>query len=144
MLIEDEISPANSFEASLSGFLSTGISPGDSNINSIPDYVRVSLEHEGHTAVDRPPNLVSAHAGISFNRRPLGVPMWLPPTPDHLPSNLATTMIDPSWPPNLPPMETLLHLIDIFFSYVPHAHRILHRPTFMESLLNHPSSDQFP
>ncbi|KAG8886060.1 hypothetical protein FRB97_007936 [Tulasnella sp. 331] len=53
-------------------------------------------------------------------------------------------IIDPSWPEKIPPPELLHHLVETFFACVPHAHRVIHRPTFMNSLLEHPSSFNFP
>jgi hypothetical protein len=81
--------------------------------------------------------------GLLFNATPLGAPLMMP-TPETTPPTTYSTMIDPSWPPNLPHMDLLLHLIDTFFTCVPHANRVLHRPTFMTALLNHPSAIEFP
>ncbi|KAG9039774.1 hypothetical protein FRB95_007201 [Tulasnella sp. JGI-2019a] len=53
-------------------------------------------------------------------------------------------MIDPSWPDKIPPPELLHHLVDTFFTCVPHANRVIHKPTFMNSLLEHPSHLSFP
>ncbi|KAG8962912.1 hypothetical protein FRC03_003641 [Tulasnella sp. 419] len=60
------------------------------------------------------------------------------------PNTLFLQLIDPSWPDNLPSPELLNHLIDTFFNCVPHATRVLHRPTFMSAMINHPSSPNFP
>ncbi|KAG9035149.1 hypothetical protein FRB95_012016 [Tulasnella sp. JGI-2019a] len=55
-----------------------------------------------------------------------------------------THLIDTSWPSRLPPPDLLHHLIDTFFSCVPLAKRVLHRPTFMNNMLEHPRSTNFP
>ncbi|KAG8851250.1 hypothetical protein FRB96_009453 [Tulasnella sp. 330] len=55
-----------------------------------------------------------------------------------------TPLADTSWPARFPPRELLHHLVEIFFSCVPHATRVLHRPTFMNQLLEHPNSTDFP
>jgi hypothetical protein len=49
-----------------------------------------------------------------------------------------------AWPPRLPSPDLLLHLIDLFFTCHPHAHYLLHRPTFMASLTYPPRSPGFP
>ncbi|KAG8887360.1 hypothetical protein FRB98_009718 [Tulasnella sp. 332] len=55
-----------------------------------------------------------------------------------------TQLIDMSWPVRFPQPELLHHLVDTFFACVPHAKRVLHRPTFMNQLLKHPNSADFP
>lgn len=57
---------------------------------------------------------------------------------------LSSELIDTSWPARFPPPELLHHLVDTFFACVPHARRVLHRPTFMNQLLQHPNSTDFP
>lgn len=53
-------------------------------------------------------------------------------------------LIPHDWPARLPPPDLLHHLIDLFFTCHPHAHYILHRPTFMASLTFPPKSPAFP
>ncbi|CAE6487822.1 unnamed protein product [Rhizoctonia solani] len=48
------------------------------------------------------------------------------------------------WPLELPPKPLMLHLIDLFFACYPNSRRIIHRPTFLLQLLEHPSSPRFP
>lgn len=48
------------------------------------------------------------------------------------------------WPRRLPPPDLLHHLIELFFNCYPHAHHLLHRPTFMASLMYPPKSPAFP
>ncbi|EUC67625.1 fungal specific transcription factor domain protein [Rhizoctonia solani AG-3 Rhs1AP] len=48
------------------------------------------------------------------------------------------------WPLELPPKPLMLHLIDLFFTCYPNSRRIIHRPTFLLQLLEHPSSPRFP
>ena len=52
--------------------------------------------------------------------------------------------IHEAWPQYLPPPELLLHLVDTFFTCLPHAGRILHRGTLMNSLTYPPNAPQFP
>lgn len=48
------------------------------------------------------------------------------------------------WPLNIPPPETLYHLVETFFSSVPLATRLIHKPTFMAKLRKAPSCPDFP
>ncbi|KAG8969215.1 hypothetical protein FRC05_001179 [Tulasnella sp. 425] len=48
------------------------------------------------------------------------------------------------WPLNIPPPATLHHLVETFFSSVPLASRLIHKPTFMASLRLVPTSASFP
>ncbi|KAG9015676.1 hypothetical protein FRB90_004495, partial [Tulasnella sp. 427] len=48
------------------------------------------------------------------------------------------------WPLNIPPPATLFHLVEIFFSSVPMASRLIHKPTFMSNLRQVPTSPDFP
>ncbi|KAF8747557.1 Fungal specific transcription factor domain, partial [Rhizoctonia solani] len=54
------------------------------------------------------------------------------------------TLMAEDWPLELPPKPLMLHLIDIFFVCYPNSRRIIHRPTFLLQLLEHPSSPRFP
>ncbi|KAG9007841.1 hypothetical protein FRB93_007232 [Tulasnella sp. JGI-2019a] len=55
-----------------------------------------------------------------------------------------TLLIESSWPKHFPSPELLHHLVETFFSCVPHAKRVIHQPTFKNQLLEHPSSPGFP
>lgn len=48
------------------------------------------------------------------------------------------------WPLNIPPRDTLQHLVETFFSSVPLASRLIHKPSFMMSLQQVPTSPGFP
>ncbi|KEP52171.1 fungal specific transcription factor domain protein [Rhizoctonia solani 123E] len=48
------------------------------------------------------------------------------------------------WPTRLPKPDLFYHLVDVFFTCYPHAHYILHRPSFMVSLALPPKSPDFP
>ncbi|KIO22764.1 hypothetical protein M407DRAFT_27718 [Tulasnella calospora MUT 4182] len=48
------------------------------------------------------------------------------------------------WPLNIPPPETLYHLVETFFSSIPLATRLIHKPTFMARLRQVPTSPEFP
>ncbi|KAG9009730.1 hypothetical protein FRB90_008175 [Tulasnella sp. 427] len=53
-------------------------------------------------------------------------------------------LIDPNWPDRIPKPELLYHLVETFFACVPHAHRVIHKPTFMSSLVHPAASKKFP
>ncbi|KAG9013634.1 hypothetical protein FRB94_001739 [Tulasnella sp. JGI-2019a] len=55
-----------------------------------------------------------------------------------------TMLIGNSWPKNFPSPELLHHMVEIFFSSVPHAKRVIHQPMFKNQLLEHPNSIGFP
>ncbi|KAG9027772.1 hypothetical protein FRB95_007404 [Tulasnella sp. JGI-2019a] len=48
------------------------------------------------------------------------------------------------WPLNIPPRELLHHLVETVFHCVPLASRLIHRASFMTSLQQPSSSDDFP
>ncbi|KIO22818.1 hypothetical protein M407DRAFT_27692 [Tulasnella calospora MUT 4182] len=48
------------------------------------------------------------------------------------------------WPLNIPPPPVLFHLVETFFSSVPLASRLLHKPTFMLNIRQVPTSPDFP
>ncbi|EKM83798.1 hypothetical protein AGABI1DRAFT_66768 [Agaricus bisporus var. burnettii JB137-S8] len=50
----------------------------------------------------------------------------------------------PNWPSNLPGPELLRHLVDVFFTFHPHANRLFHASTFISSLSYGPSHPKFP
>jgi hypothetical protein len=52
--------------------------------------------------------------------------------------------IHEAWPQYLPPPELLMHLVDTFFTCLPHAGRLLHRGKFMNALTYPPNAPQFP
>ncbi|KAF5313234.1 hypothetical protein D9619_003267 [Psilocybe cf. subviscida] len=63
---------------------------------------------------------------------------------DNTLSTYGSDLIWPNWPPTLPSPEILRHLVDVFFVFHPHATRIFHPPTFMNSLSFPPSHPKFP
>jgi hypothetical protein len=54
------------------------------------------------------------------------------------------SLIFPNYPENLPHPELLFHLIDVFFSSVPFATQLLHKPSFLTSLSYPPGDARFP
>ncbi|KAG8763820.1 hypothetical protein FRC11_011891 [Ceratobasidium sp. 423] len=70
------------------------------------------------------------------------LPMRLPPA--SAVDESAQQVIPHDWSPRLPAPDLLHHLVDIFFTCYPLAHYLLHRPTFMASLLLPPRSPAFP
>ncbi|CAE6497845.1 unnamed protein product, partial [Rhizoctonia solani] len=65
------------------------------------------------------------------------------PTTDS-PSSYSTQLVISGWPVRLPKPDLFHHLVDVFFTCYPHAHYILHRPSFMLSLSLPPKSPDFP
>ncbi|KAJ1305459.1 hypothetical protein OPQ81_000469 [Rhizoctonia solani] len=59
---------------------------------------------------------------------------------DHLGQQLVIS----GWPTRLPKPDLFYHLVDVFFACYPHAHYIIHRPSFMLSLALPPKSPNFP
>lgn len=53
-------------------------------------------------------------------------------------------LIPLSYPAQLPPMPLLDHLLDLFFEKVPFGDRLVHRPSFMTSLRQSPTSPSYP
>lgn len=98
------------------------------------DFIARDVNHVFQYFPDKSPQ---EHAAIASNSLPNVTPS-VDPSPPLL------HMMDPSWPPHLPQAELLYHLVDTFFGSVPLAHRVIHRPSFMASLLEPPSSRKFP
>ncbi|KAG8843966.1 hypothetical protein FRB96_003671 [Tulasnella sp. 330] len=73
-----------------------------------------------------------------------GTPMQVVPPEVDDESELRLALGPPGWPLYVPPPELLHHLVETFFSCQPHAGRLLHRASFMASLLASPSSNEFP
>lgn len=59
-------------------------------------------------------------------------------------TNLSQQLLRSDWPSHLPQPDLLYHLVDIFFNCYPHARYLLHRPSFMTSLMLSPKSPKFP
>ncbi|KAG2023382.1 hypothetical protein CC2G_001043 [Coprinopsis cinerea AmutBmut pab1-1] len=53
-------------------------------------------------------------------------------------------LIWPNWPPRLPAPDLLRHLVEVFFLFHPHASRLFHVPSFMNSLALPPTHPKFP
>ncbi|KAH8120305.1 hypothetical protein DFH11DRAFT_1559424 [Phellopilus nigrolimitatus] len=58
--------------------------------------------------------------------------------------NYATQVLWPNWPHDLPPLELLQHLVEVFFAFHPHSNRMFHGPSFLASLSLPPSHSEFP
>ncbi|PAV22369.1 hypothetical protein PNOK_0232600 [Pyrrhoderma noxium] len=74
--------------------------------------------------------------GISGIRSGVGEPSTEP--------NRATQVLWPNWPHNLPPVELLQHLVEVFFAFHPHAGKLFHPPTFLTKLSLPPGHIDFP
>jgi hypothetical protein len=76
----------------------------------------------------------------------------LPALPSSIPSRSTTpifsppveTILWPNYPPNLPPLDLVFHLVEVFFTSVPYASHLIHRSTFISSLTFPPSDSRFP
>ncbi|KAH7337953.1 hypothetical protein B0J17DRAFT_406878 [Rhizoctonia solani] len=91
--------------------------------------------------------------GSKFSANVLDPLMFLPleqfsavnePRITDLPSDYSGQLIISGWPIRLPKPDLFHHLVDVFFTCYPHAHYILHRPSFMLSLALPPKSPGFP
>lgn len=73
-------------------------------------------------------------------------PMGIDPTPVTPPMSEPGTfdLTRDIWPLNIPPPDTLQHLVEVFFSSVPLASRLIHKPSFMINLQQVPTSPEFP
>ncbi|KAG8689548.1 hypothetical protein FRC09_012384, partial [Ceratobasidium sp. 395] len=60
------------------------------------------------------------------------------------PASFDLPLVTDEWPTSLPPKQLVLHLLDLFFTCWSNSRRVIHRPTFMMSLLESPSSLRFP
>ncbi|KAF8306026.1 hypothetical protein DL93DRAFT_285265 [Clavulina sp. PMI_390] len=69
-----------------------------------------------------------------------------PPPPYQQYTQTQTQEVIPaSYPAQLPPPALLDHLLDLFFSKVPFGDRLVHRPSFMAAVRQHPpSSPSYP
>ncbi|KAG8926278.1 hypothetical protein FRC01_009058, partial [Tulasnella sp. 417] len=77
--------------------------------------------------------------GATPSTKPTTEPTPSPPTQHPL-----LNLVDPHWPEHVPKPELLHHLAETFFACVPHAHRVVHKASFMSSLLHPASSAKFP
>ncbi|KAG8702065.1 hypothetical protein FRC11_011705, partial [Ceratobasidium sp. 423] len=66
------------------------------------------------------------------------------PQATNSPLNHPGELVISGWPTRLPKPDLFYHLVDVFFACYPHAHYILHRPSFMLSLALPPKSPNFP
>ncbi|KAH7338148.1 hypothetical protein B0J17DRAFT_660986 [Rhizoctonia solani] len=95
----------------------------------------------------RSPKTLSIHSPPSHLEVPTVPFVPIPTGYDPLLHRYSTTdfpLMAEDWPLELPPKPLMLHLIDLFFAYYPNSRRIIHRPTFLLQLLEHPSSPRFP
>lgn len=92
-------------------------------------------------------------SSILPSHHPLQIDMDLIPTPALQasriftasgPAPIADQVFHANWPPNLPPIDLLDHLVQTFFQSTPFATRLLHQPTFMANLRCAPESSEFP
>ncbi|KAJ3750260.1 hypothetical protein DFH05DRAFT_1466621 [Lentinula detonsa] len=72
-------------------------------------------------------------------------------TPALVPAALSTPLSMPGmdmtwahWPTDLPGPDLLRHLVDVFFTFHPHASQLFHAPSFMTSLSLPPDHPKFP
>ncbi|TFK41060.1 hypothetical protein BDQ12DRAFT_600361 [Crucibulum laeve] len=67
------------------------------------------------------------------------------PSPPMVPEDtVGLDIIWPNWPSAVPGPDLLRHLVDVFFTFHPHATRLFHAATFIRSLSLPPSHPKFP
>ncbi|KAI0080279.1 hypothetical protein K474DRAFT_1590244 [Panus rudis PR-1116 ss-1] len=59
-------------------------------------------------------------------------------------SSAKSSLVYSSWPANLPNRDVTRHLVEAYFAFHLHAHRLFHGPSFIASLDFHPSDPRFP
>ncbi|KAF8807498.1 hypothetical protein BYT27DRAFT_7189569 [Phlegmacium glaucopus] len=87
-------------------------------------------EGNDHSHITRSPSQL-LHAKASFISEPTSSPPGL-------------EMIWTTRPPSLPGPELLRHLVDVFFKFHPHAGRLFHATSFINSLSLPPTHPRFP
>ncbi|KAF9532023.1 hypothetical protein CPB83DRAFT_848212 [Crepidotus variabilis] len=65
-------------------------------------------------------------------------------TTESPPSNSQHDVMWSHWPHDLPNADLLKHLVEVFFTFQPHANKLFHVPTFMHSLSLSPTHPKFP
>ncbi|KAJ8084117.1 hypothetical protein PM082_002884 [Marasmius tenuissimus] len=93
------------------------------------------------------PNHSDAHASGSASDSPNTVDFSLGATPTmplRSSNNPLDTMFFSNWPPHLPEPALLHYLVELLFLYHPHTSQLLHKPTFMASLVLPPDHPKFP
>ncbi|KAG9123110.1 hypothetical protein FRC07_000218 [Ceratobasidium sp. 392] len=99
-----------------------------------------SAKPEGQSPATQSPS--SSRSPPAFQSFP--VPDFVFDECEHASPSYDLPLVTDEWPASLPPKQLVFHLVDLFFSCWPNARRILHRPSFMSSLLETPSSPRFP
>nr|GAT43231.1 predicted protein [Mycena chlorophos] len=72
------------------------------------------------------------------------IPVMATPSDDSPKSATGLEMIWANYPPGIPNVELLRHLVEVFFVFHPHAKRIIHYPSFMAALSLSPNHPKFP
>ncbi|PPQ70774.1 hypothetical protein CVT24_001061 [Panaeolus cyanescens] len=118
----------------------------ENRINELETLLR---QKEGSTSPDRYPislqngGLGDIPSGISGSQSSIS---HSPSQSVHpaSPSEGGLQVMWPNWPSSLPNPDLLRHLVDVFFLFHPHANKLFHMPTFMNSLVLPPSHPKFP
>ncbi|KAF9015250.1 hypothetical protein BDQ17DRAFT_1340740 [Cyathus striatus] len=126
-------SVSNPLVTDFSSFPSTSISPSSTGMSH--QYTGGSPENSvrpRHDSRSPSQDIFSAMpGGSSLSRDPSN-------------SSLGLDVIWPNWPSSLPKPDLLRHLVDVFFTFHPHAGRLFHAPSFLHSLSLPPSHPKFP
>ncbi|KAF9452679.1 hypothetical protein P691DRAFT_179047 [Macrolepiota fuliginosa MF-IS2] len=122
--------------ASVTGAQVTQIASGSMKLtNSIPQKQFNAYSSKGSPTTSSLSHSPSQDAFTSVQSTENDVPTSLP---------FGLDVMWPNWPLNLPGPELLRHLVDVFFTFHPHANRLFHAASFMNSLSYGPNHPKFP
>ncbi|KAK0465077.1 uncharacterized protein EV420DRAFT_937214 [Desarmillaria tabescens] len=122
------------------------ISPTQSSLlNTTPTDIPRPLSNGGGISLPHASlmNLISTDSPESRFRSESGSPQLLP-VASKLPTDPFMELLFTGWNPDLPDPATLNHYIDVFFRCDPCGARVLHRPSFLNSMLLSPRDPAFP
>ncbi|KAG8899526.1 hypothetical protein FRB99_006592 [Tulasnella sp. 403] len=129
------------------GLMDPSVPPaGIATPQTMANLTAITSTHDSESPLPRNHSIFGAVGEASYNVFPgqaattsADIPMEASPVPI-----IDMPVIHPFWPPYLPPLELLHHLVETFFTCLPHAGRLLHRGQFVASLSLPPDSPDFP
>ncbi|KAJ1311026.1 hypothetical protein OPQ81_009532 [Rhizoctonia solani] len=130
----------------LEGLLKQQLSKEQGHTSSAPPLSEstpsdVAIETPREIGLPFPADIIDPHDSLfaeQFNA--MGEKQTTNSPPDYSGQQLVLS----GWPTRLPKTDLVYHLVEVFFNCYPHAHYIIHRPTFMLSLTLSPKSPNFP